>query len=104
MAAPGTGTLARGGISYREAHYICEELAGTNRLVGLDLVEVNPLIDTLPEEQMHGDDPDMGPCSCTVGLTCELALSALGKTILSRRKMTEVTAFSASRGLRCDSF
>ena len=31
--APGTGTCARGGLTYREAHYICEELALTERLV-----------------------------------------------------------------------
>jgi len=80
-AAPGTGTLARGGLSYRETHFICEEMASTNRLVGCDIVEVNPLVDQLPET-MHGDDPDMGPASCTVQLACELALSALGKTIL----------------------
>lgn len=91
IAAPGTGTLARGGLSYREAHFICEELASTNRLVGCDLVEVNPLVDILPVEQMHGDDPDLGPCSCTVSLCCELALSVLGRTILLRRKMQEVT-------------
>lgn len=39
-AAPGTGTCARGGLSYREIHYICEELALTGRLVSMDLVEV----------------------------------------------------------------
>jgi arginase len=82
-AAPGTGTLARGGLNYRESHFICEELASSNRLVGLDLVEVNPLVDALPEK-MHGDDPTMGPASCTVQLCCELALSALGKTIIQR--------------------
>jgi len=87
IAAPGTGTLARGGLSYRETHYICEEMASTNRLVGLDLVEVNPLVDTLLEAQMHGDDPDLGPASCTVQLCCELALSALGKTIIQRPKL-----------------
>ena len=38
--APGTGTAARGGLSYREIHYICEELALTKRLVSMDLVEV----------------------------------------------------------------
>merc|ERR1712070_128085 len=71
--APGTGTAARGGLSYREIHYICEELALTRRLVSMDLVEVNPGLDPPParsEEEgeadhhsnggaMHGDDPSI---------------------------------------------
>jgi arginase len=86
IAAPGTGTLARGGLTYREAHYICEEMAATNRLVGTDIVEVNPLVDMLPEK-MHGDDPDMGPASITVQLCVELALSVLGKNIIHRHSI-----------------
>ena len=31
--APGTGTCARGGLSYREVHYVCEEMSLTGRLV-----------------------------------------------------------------------
>jgi arginase len=81
--APGTGTLARGGLTYRESHYICEELATTNRLVGMDLVEVNPLVDLRPE-RMHGDDPDMAPTTTTVSLAMELCLSGLGKNILNQ--------------------
>ena len=81
--APGTGTCARGGLTYREAHYICEELALTDRLVGLDLVEVNPLLDGPPAAaRMHGDDPSVKPCSPTVELAVGLALSALGKRIM----------------------
>jgi len=90
--APGTGTMARGGLTYREIHYVCEELAATGRLVGMDLVEVNPAL----EEQargsgtgvgraapvMHGDDPAVSATSETVRLAVELILSALGKTIL----------------------
>lgn len=81
--APGTGTLARGGLTYRESHYICEELATTNRLVGMDLVEVNPLVDVRPA-RMHGDDPDMAPTTTTVSLAMELCLSGLGKNILNQ--------------------
>jgi len=80
--APGTGTLARGGLTYRESHYICEELASRSRLVGMDLVEVNPLVDHLPE-RMHGDDPNLRPTTQTVGLAMELCLSSLGKNILN---------------------
>merc|ERR1719162_1801039 len=69
--APGSGTLARGGLTYRESHYICEELSSTKRLVGMDLVEINPLVDQRPE-RMHGDDPDLLPTTTTVSLGMEL--------------------------------
>ena len=80
--APGTGTCARGGLGYREIHYICEELAETRRLVSMDLVEVNPALDVPPTGQMHGDDPSIKVAPQTVQLAVELTLSALGKTIL----------------------
>ena len=81
--APGTGTCARGGLSYREIHYVCEELALTKRLVSMDLVEINPSLDPVPDaKQMHGDNPLIAPSSPTVQLAVELVLSALGKTIM----------------------
>jgi len=81
--APGTGTCARGGLTYREIHYICEELALTKRLVSMDLVEINPSLDPLPEtESMHGDNPLIAPSPPTVQLAAELVLSALGKEIM----------------------
>lgn len=50
--APGTGTMVRGGLTYREGHLLAELLSSRLRaektdlqLVGLDLVEVNPSID-----------------------------------------------------------
>ncbi len=52
ILAPGTGTAVRGGLSYREAHMLAELLhqllsqpTCPYRLVGLDVVEVNPLQD-----------------------------------------------------------
>jgi arginase len=91
--APGTGTCARGGLTYRECHYICEELALTKRLVSMDLVEINPGLDKAPPPSassagsdggaMHGDDPDMNRTTPTVQLGAELVLSALGKNILA---------------------
>lgn len=39
-----TGTRVKGGLSYREARQICESVAETGKLVGLDIVEVNPSI------------------------------------------------------------
>eukprot|EP00930_Biecheleria_cincta_P040474 TRINITY_DN2772_c1_g1_i1.p1 TRINITY_DN2772_c1_g1~~TRINITY_DN2772_c1_g1_i1.p1 ORF type:complete len:508 (+),score=63.43 TRINITY_DN2772_c1_g1_i1:99-1622(+) len=79
--APGTGTRARGGLSYREAHYICERVAETSRLVSMDLVEVNPALEEDERELLHGDDPNITG-SPTVSLGIELINSALGKAIL----------------------
>jgi len=79
--APGTGTKARGGLTYREVHYICETMADTERLRSMDLVEINPALDPTDAETMHGDDPDVTGTQ-TVRLGIELAASALGKNIL----------------------
>lgn len=43
--APGVGTPVHGGLSYREAHFLCEIIADTDRLTSFDLVEVNPILD-----------------------------------------------------------
>ena len=65
--APGVGTPVKGGFDYREAHMIMEVVADSQRLVALDLVEVNPTLDVRNQ---------------TAELAAELALSALGKRIL----------------------
>lgn len=64
--APGTGTTKRGGLTYRESHLLMELVADSERLVGLDLVEVNPLEDTQ---------------NATAILATELIASAMGKNI-----------------------
>lgn len=64
--APGVGTPVHGGITYREAHLAMELVAESGRLRGLDLVEVNPILDS--ENR-------------TALLATELALSAVGKRI-----------------------
>jgi len=85
--APGTGTLARGGLSYREIHYICEELFDTRRLVSMDIVEVNPALDVAePEAAMHGDNPAINRSTSTVKLAIELVLSSLGKQVLCHQR------------------
>lgn len=61
--APGVGTPVQGGLTYREAHLACELIAETGRLAGLDLVEVNPILDERNR---------------TALLAVELACSALG--------------------------
>lgn len=65
--SPGVGTPVRGGLSYRESHLAMEMVADTQRLVALDVVEVNPILDRQ---------------NSTAILGCELILSALGKKIL----------------------
>ena len=65
--APGVGTPVVGGITYREAHLAMEMLADSGKLIGLDLVEVNPVLDERNR---------------TAEIARELILSALGKRIL----------------------
>ena len=65
--APGVGTPVRGGLSYREAHVVMEMVAESGKLTSFDLVEVNPTLDIR---------------NTTAELGIELALSALGKSIL----------------------
>ncbi len=43
--APGTGTKVKGGMDYREAHLSMEMIARTEKLVSVEFVEVNPLLD-----------------------------------------------------------
>jgi arginase len=65
--APGVGTPVPGGITYREAHLFMEMAADTGKLVGMDIVEVNPVLDERNR---------------TAEIARELILSALGKRIL----------------------
>lgn len=65
--APGVGTPVKGGLSYREAHVVMEMVAESGRMTSFDLVEVNPTLDIK---------------NTTAELGTELALSALGKSIL----------------------
>ena len=65
--APGVGTPVRGGATYREAHLAMEIIADHGRMVSLEVVEVNPVIDE------HNRTAD---------LAVELISSAFGKKIL----------------------
>jgi arginase len=65
--APGSGTLVRGGATYREAHLGLEMIAEHGGMRSFEIVEVNPMLDQ---------------SNITVELACELILSALGKSIL----------------------
>lgn len=63
---PGVGTPVPAGLSQRETHLACELIAETGKLVGMDLVEVNPILDLQNRTAM---------------LAVEFALSALGRRI-----------------------
>lgn len=65
--APGVGTPERGGVTYREAHLAMEMIADSGKMVSLEVVEINPVIDE------HNRTAQFG---------VELILSALGKKIL----------------------
>ena len=43
--APGVGTPVKGGMTYREAHLAMEIICDCDRMLGLEVVEVNPVID-----------------------------------------------------------
>jgi arginase len=65
--APGVGTPVRGGITFREAHLAMEMVADSGKMLAFELVEINPIIDTMNKTAILG-----------VGFTA----SALGKKIL----------------------
>src|SRR3984957_15002132 len=65
--APGVGTPVRGGGTYREAHLAMEMICDSGKMLAMEVVEVNPVIDEVNR---------------TADLAVELVMSALGKGIL----------------------
>jgi len=65
--APGVGTPVRGGVTYREAHLAMEMICDSGKMLSLEVVEVNPVIDEVNR---------------TADLAVELLMSGLGKRIL----------------------
>jgi arginase len=65
--APGSGTLVRGGLTYRESHLAMEKIAEAGGMLSLEVVEINTALDVNNR---------------TAELGVEMILSALGKTIL----------------------
>jgi arginase len=65
--APGSGTVVRGGLTYREAHLAMEKIAEAGGALALEVVEINTALDINNR---------------TAELGVELILSALGKSIL----------------------
>lgn len=65
--APGSGTVVRGGLTYRESHLALEKIAEAGGMIAFEVVEINTALDFNNR---------------TAELGVELILSALGKTIL----------------------
>ncbi|KAJ3094074.1 Arginase, catabolizes arginine to ornithine and urea [Physocladia obscura] len=68
--APATGTPVRGGLSFREGHYIMETLHQTGSLVAVDITEVNPALGNHLERET------------TISVGCSLVRSVLGEGLL----------------------
>ena len=67
MEAPGVGTPVRGGVTYREAHLAMETICDCSRMVSMEIVEVNPVLDEVNRTALLG---------------VELVMSAMGRKIL----------------------
>jgi arginase len=65
--APGVGTPVAGGLTFREAHLLMEILSEAGKVRSLDVVEINPILDT---------------ANHTAELAVELVASLLGKRIM----------------------
>lgn len=65
--APGVGTPVPGGLNTREAHLLMELIAEDGRLGSVDVVEINPILDTRNR---------------TATIAADLLASLFGKTIL----------------------
>jgi arginase len=65
--APGVGTPVRGGMTYREAHLAMETVSDSGRMISMEIVEVNPVLDSANRTALLG---------------VELVTSAMGKRIL----------------------
>jgi arginase len=65
--APGVGTPVKGGLDYREAHFLMEILSDSGLMTSLEVVEANPILDVR---------------NATAAFAVELVQSAFGKRIL----------------------
>ena len=70
VLAPATGTTVRGGLTFREAHYVAEAVALTSNLMSADVVEVNPMLS-------HSEGAKE-----TVELGIQIITSLMGKSII----------------------
>lgn len=70
VLAPATGTAVRGGLTFREAHFVAEAVALTGNLASADIVELNPSL-------TPGEGAD-----ATVELGLQIITSFMGKSII----------------------
>jgi arginase len=70
ILAPATGTTVRGGLNFREAHYVAEAVAVSGNLASADIVELNP---TLSGEEGAAETVDLG---------LQIITSFMGKSII----------------------
>ena len=68
--APATGTAVRGGLTYREAHFVAEAVAKSGALASVEMVELNPTLS------------DGAGSSETIELGLGLITSLMGKSII----------------------
>eukprot|EP00980_Cylindrotheca_fusiformis_P004060 scaffold880_cov132-Cylindrotheca_fusiformis.AAC.56 len=70
ILAPATGTKVRGGLTFREAHFVAEAVAQTGNLASGEIVELNP---SLSDEDGAFDTVELGE---------QLISSFMGKSII----------------------
>ncbi|KAL7508004.1 hypothetical protein ACHAXN_005110 [Cyclotella atomus] len=57
LHAPATGTAVRGGLTWREAHFVCEHVVKSGALASAEIVELNP---TLSDGQGASETIELG--------------------------------------------
>jgi arginase len=67
MVAPGVATAVNGGLNFRETHLLMELAADSKKMLSMDIVELNPVLDTRNR---------------TAEFAVGLVLSAFGRRIL----------------------
>jgi len=70
VLAPATGTTVRGGLTYREAHYVAEAVAFSGNLASAEIVELNP---NLSHDEGAEDTTELG---------LQIITSFMGKSII----------------------
>lgn len=86
--APSTGTAVRGGLTFREGHYICEAIAETGLLVSFDMMvrrstpRHRALSLTMSVQEINPSLGAMASVQQTVDVGRSLVRCALGETLL----------------------
>jgi arginase len=67
-----TGTKYRGGLTPREACHIVRRTCWERKLVSMDLVEINPMLETTTRKGYRGEEKYVENLSETVGMGLDL--------------------------------